>query len=99
MSWLPTDAVANAIVDLVVSEATLPPVLNLVHPCPVTWQAICQSINKTLARRPLPIVPFSEWLSKVEQRPTTKTETEQTVSKLLIDGTDNFHADPPFFLS
>lgn len=81
VSWLPADAVARAIVDMITSEERLPVLLNLVHPRPVSWRTVCQSLNKALTRRPLTIVPFDEWLSKVEQV-TVKNETSNQIVSL-----------------
>ena len=65
VEWAPADAVAQAFVDLVVSREPLPTVVNLVHPQAVPWSQALGDINNQLST-PLPVIPFSEWISKLE---------------------------------
>ena len=59
------DAVAAAFVDLLVSQETLPAVVNLVHPRAVAWKEVMHDINNQLDA-PLPIIPFGDWVTKLE---------------------------------
>lgn len=79
MSWIPADAVADAMIDLVMSKDPLPPFLNLVHPHPVSWNVVRDSLRKHLAPRTLAIIPLCEWLDKVEQLPAE----DGTINKVV----------------
>nr|F8P9P5.2 RecName: Full=Adenylate-forming reductase Nps11; AltName: Full=Benzoic acid reductase; AltName: Full=Nonribosomal peptide synthase-like enzyme 11; Short=NRPS-like [Serpula lacrymans var. lacrymans S7.9]ANX99775.1 benzoic acid reductase [Serpula lacrymans] len=73
VSWLPPHAVSQAILDVAFAKAKPPPVINLVHPRPVQWAALMQSIGDALVHnnlltKPLPIVAFEEWFSRLEQK-------------------------------
>ena len=58
---------AHSVADVVLSVTENPelPLINLVHPHPVPWNNIFQLIADALPQR-LPLVPFSEWLAKVD---------------------------------
>ena len=65
IEWIPMDAVADAFVDFLVSREPLPELVNLVHPHAVPWSTVIHNINEQLAT-PLPIIPFQEWVAKLE---------------------------------
>lgn len=56
------DTVATAITDLVLSAQPLPRLVNVTHPHLVQWREIIENISVALHGKPLPIVPFDEWL-------------------------------------
>ena len=64
MTWIPVDDVAAAVSDLLFAP-TLPPLLNVVHPKPVSWEAIMNVICAEL-KVSLGIVPLKDWLDRVE---------------------------------
>lgn len=66
VSWIPADAVAQAVADFVLTPTALPEVVNVVHPRPVPWDDVIQGVNHALAKE-LPVVPFGEWLKAVEK--------------------------------
>ena len=51
---------------LTVTDYPDPPLANLVHPRPVSWDSVFQGISGALPT-PLPLIPFAQWLAKVEQ--------------------------------
>lgn len=61
------DAVANVVHDLVLAQCDLPSLVNVVHPRPVPWKHIMDAFNATLDSEPLPVVPFTEWLDRLER--------------------------------
>lgn len=83
VSWIPADAVADAMIDLVMSKEPLPPALNLVHPRPVPWNVVRGGLSKHLAHRPLPTIPLREWLDKVEQFPVNNETIDEVVSLFM----------------
>ncbi|KAG1744621.1 putative aminoadipate reductase [Suillus paluster] len=71
LTWIPPHAVSNAILDVAFAEEKPPVAVNLVHPRPITWGAVMRPIADAMARYkvtsiPLPLVPFSKWLEKLE---------------------------------
>ena len=65
------DAVSDCITELAFHHQRLPPVLNIVHPRPTSWNTIFKLLNDTLVLQKkldelLPFIPFPEWLSLVE---------------------------------
>ena len=66
VSWVPMDAVSGAFTDLVLADTDLPQLVNLTHPRRVSWRDIFKNVNAQLNPR-LPFLPYSEWLSKLEQ--------------------------------
>lgn len=60
------DALAGAVVDLVVTLEPLPALLNVVHPHRTSWNALVTAFNSCL-KEALPVVPFAEWLATLER--------------------------------
>lgn len=83
MSWIPVDAVADSIRDLLFSPERLPPLLNVVHPRPVPWKHVLDGICKDL-HVPPSIMPLKEWIEKLEIRSNNATaqDLENIVSHL-----------------
>jgi NAD dependent epimerase/dehydratase family enzyme len=72
VSWLPFEAVGQAIVDVALNAETPDRALNLVHPRPVRWHMMIQSVAAELARQEvvparLPVVSMSDWFSKLSE--------------------------------
>jgi hypothetical protein len=61
------DAVASAILDLVLSTEEPPKLLNVVHPHAVTWRETFDAINSALGQN-LPFVPYTDWVEQVKAR-------------------------------
>ncbi|KAE9398018.1 acetyl-CoA synthetase-like protein [Gymnopus androsaceus JB14] len=77
VSWIPMDAVCT---------------VNVVHPKPVSWTSVVESIRNTLIQEKhlssdsLPLVPYHEWVDAVERRarhPTDKDTQNIPAVKLL----------------
>ncbi|THG96088.1 hypothetical protein EW026_g5678 [Hermanssonia centrifuga] len=65
VSWIPMDAVADTVLDLIVSPNDPSLVLNVVHPRPSPWNDVIKAINEELRQR-LPLVPYAQWIGKLE---------------------------------
>ena len=78
------DAVAIAVKELILSNEKLPPLVNVVHPRPVPWRSIFDSVNSNLSTRALNIVPLHEWLQNLEDASQrgTQEDLERFVRKL-----------------
>ncbi|KAF9228211.1 acetyl-CoA synthetase-like protein [Gyrodon lividus] len=71
-SWLPPHAVSDAILDVAFAKDEPPIAVNLVHPRPVKWVSLMKPISsvlyqKSLTSEPLPLVPFGEWVTRLEK--------------------------------
>ncbi|KAJ6534650.1 putative aminoadipate reductase [Mycena vulgaris] len=75
ISWIPVDAVAQSILELILSEKSLPPVLNIVHPHPITWSSMIGTLRTALIRAKglepdaLQLVSFQHWFNLLENSP------------------------------
>jgi len=68
------DAVAQTILDVASSTDPSPPVLNVVHPHPVSWNSIMNLVNETLMQEKvvlshLPVVDFEQWFFLLKNNP------------------------------
>ncbi|KAG2119415.1 putative aminoadipate reductase [Suillus clintonianus] len=82
LSWIPPHAVSIAILDVAFAEEEPPIVVNLVHPRPIAWGAVMRPVAQAIAEHkitsvPLPLVPFSAWLEKLES--SAKDASEETI--------------------
>lgn len=59
------DAVAETVLDLIVSKEEPAPLLNVVHPRPVLWHDVYANVDAALGTH-LPFVPYDVWISKLE---------------------------------
>ncbi|KAL1726524.1 male sterility protein-domain-containing protein [Schizophyllum commune] len=70
MPWLPMDVTAHALLDIVFSSKPLEPSYNLVHPRPILFSRIMgfvqRSLASTLGQLDLSLVPFKEWMARLE---------------------------------
>ncbi|OAX35330.1 acetyl-CoA synthetase-like protein [Rhizopogon vinicolor AM-OR11-026] len=68
-----------------VIDAVLQRNVNLVHPRPIAWKTLMRPVADAIFERkitgsPLPLVPFSEWLVKLES--STKGASEETIKRV-----------------
>ncbi|EKM57056.1 uncharacterized protein PHACADRAFT_208208 [Phanerochaete carnosa HHB-10118-sp] len=87
VSWIPMDAVANVVKDVVLSEDKLPALINAVHPRPVPWKQVVEDINLCLYDRPLNVVPYGVWLEELERAASNATteDLERIPALKLLD--------------
>ncbi|KAG1733502.1 putative aminoadipate reductase [Suillus lakei] len=85
LTWIPPHAVSNAILDVAFAEEEPPIVVNLVHPRPIAWEAVMRPVAHAIAEHkftsvPLPLVPFSVWLEKLES--SAKDAREENTKRI-----------------
>ncbi|KAG2133352.1 putative aminoadipate reductase [Suillus clintonianus] len=85
LSWIPTHAVSNAILDVAFSQEEPPIAVNLVHPRPVAWATLMRPVADAIFDRkitsvPMPLIPFSEWFEKVEL--SAKNASEENIQRI-----------------
>jgi hypothetical protein len=73
VSWLPFEAVARTVLDIAFAPSTSPPAVNVVHPHPVSWNIVMQSVSDALVAagvvaQPLSLAPFKSWQEKLVLR-------------------------------
>jgi hypothetical protein len=67
------DAVAEAILDVGLGRRSAPTALNFVHPRPITWTLMINSIREALVAQnyldvtALPLISFGEWVARLEE--------------------------------
>jgi hypothetical protein len=71
IDWTPVDNVSRIILDVLFKKEVLPPILNVVHPKPIPWSYMINTISDSLQQNnvcpKLPLVSWAEWMSKVEK--------------------------------
>ncbi|KAI0337721.1 acetyl-CoA synthetase-like protein [Trametopsis cervina] len=85
VSWIPIDAVADIVRDLVLAKEPVTPLVNVVHPRCISWEEVFKLLNDALDK-PLPMVPFAQWIEKLEilnQNPTPQVLEDVPAVKLL----------------
>ncbi|THH16915.1 hypothetical protein EUX98_g9224 [Antrodiella citrinella] len=83
VSWIPMDVTSASIVDALFScsEKTPPEVINIVHPRPVSGQALFEDMKDALERDRLKFVSYEEWLAKIEAL-AAASKTEQDLQRI-----------------
>ncbi|EJT96916.1 acetyl-CoA synthetase-like protein [Dacryopinax primogenitus] len=86
LSWLPTDKAAQSILDAMHSRVKDPvgaaEYLHLVHPHPVSSEVVMQSIA---SHQSCELVPFSEWVRKLEQAAEDHTAVHNNPAIKLLE--------------
>ncbi|GJE93768.1 hypothetical protein PsYK624_099290, partial [Phanerochaete sordida] len=87
VSWIPMDAVADIIRDIVLSQEEMPTLVNAVHPRPVAWKQVMGDINACLGDKPLAVVPYSWWLEALERAAdgATQEDLERIPALKILD--------------
>lgn len=79
------DAASQALLDIAFNEESSPFAVNLVHPRPVSWNAIISPLSQLLAKdcdsSSIAIVPLQEWVSRLEQR--AKSISDENVAEIV----------------
>ncbi|QRV95150.1 AMP binding enzyme [Ceratobasidium sp. AG-Ba] len=97
VSWIPLDVAAGAIVDACACrESHLPPVIHCAHPRPTSWSVVMSMFGhalQPLSNRPLPLIPFSQWNSRVAEAASAASSADQSLKQFpstkiqhIIDG-------------
>ena len=80
MDWIPLDLAAKAVIDFRAAGATSSTTIaHLVHPRPTSWTLLAKAFATELS---VPLVPFSEWLQKLEQSGKNKTNNHVEVEDM-----------------
>ncbi|KAJ3715279.1 hypothetical protein DFJ43DRAFT_1007325 [Lentinula guzmanii] len=82
VSWVPMDAVCNALLDVGFSLEPAPMAVNVVHPKSVPWTSVIDDIRATLIEEKhlssdaLPLVPYHDWVAAVEKYADNSKEAD-----------------------
>ncbi|KAK7035340.1 hypothetical protein VNI00_011871 [Paramarasmius palmivorus] len=77
-SWVPIDLAATSIID---SRAAMNETIHIVHPRPVPWNSLIVPIAEDLQ---LPLVPFREWLSRLEHLNALSSSSRQKIPAFAL---------------
>lgn len=85
------DTVCRTIQEFIAPEQDdkeLPALVNVVHPRPVAWHDVIVHISNGLrseAGQPLPVIPFDEWMKKLEKVSHSSTGKDlDTIVRTLL---------------
>ncbi|THV01949.1 acetyl-CoA synthetase-like protein [Dendrothele bispora CBS 962.96] len=88
MTWIPADMAARAIkdfLDVPIAETSgQTAIVHLIHPRPVRWSTLAHLIASRLGT--VDVVPFEDWLAKLEEKGREDPEAEKKISALRILG-------------
>lgn len=73
VSWLPVHVAGRSLVDII--NAPESGIVHLVHPSPTPWPTLAKALSSELA---VPLVPYHEWLSKLEHLALAQKEDTDT---------------------
>ncbi|TFK50396.1 acetyl-CoA synthetase-like protein [Heliocybe sulcata] len=83
VTWMPTEVVAQSVLDVAFASRSPSAALNILHPRPVPWSNVIEDIRVALVKivdhgetDPLPLVPFMHWVSLFEKRAKRATESD-----------------------
>ena len=73
--WTPSDAIGGIYVDWILRRDDLPPLVNVIHPRPTTWNIILNGLCEELGVR-LAVTPLRDWVQKLEERSANMTSQD-----------------------
>ncbi|KAF5362791.1 hypothetical protein D9757_011015 [Collybiopsis confluens] len=88
VSWIPMDAVTQALLDYAFLEGPAPIAVNILHPRPSSWTSVMTNIKqalideKKLSSDALPLISIHEWVSEIEKHASNPSDDIPAV-KLL----------------
>lgn len=83
VSWMTVQSVAQIILDIAFSSEA-EPVINLVHPKPVSWVSIVTQLQRAL-KKDIPVKPAAEWFEILEsQSQMTSSEDIHRIPALKL---------------
>lgn len=77
VSWVPLEVVGSAVAEI---RNTSSNIVHIAHPKPVSWRYIFGKVSRTLN---VPVVPFSDWLARLEALTTSSRGNETKAIALL----------------
>jgi hypothetical protein len=84
-SWLPFDAVCQAILDVAFAPATPERALNLVHPRPIAWEKIMGAMSQSLetlgVHNHLALVDLQTWFAKLTE--ASRSADDATLRRIV----------------
>ncbi|KAL1710425.1 hypothetical protein EV121DRAFT_192955 [Schizophyllum commune] len=89
VNWVSSNSVAGTLIDAAFFEDGLAPSHNIVHPRPVNWARMIEDVQHSLKKqlgRDVPIIPFQEWLEKLEATAArTDVDVQEVPGVKLLD--------------
>ncbi|KIK64285.1 hypothetical protein GYMLUDRAFT_94733 [Collybiopsis luxurians FD-317 M1] len=100
VSWVPMDAVTQALLDTAFLENSAPIAVNILHPNPTSWSTVIQKIRRALIHEKnlpsdaLPLIPIQQWVSDIEKHANNPSDNLPAL-KLLDFFRTQAKADDP----
>ena len=79
MSFLPLHVAASAIIELRHTSSSF---VHIVHPRPVPWEVVIGHVSDALG---VPVIPYDEWLTRLEASPKTDEDLHRNPALHLTD--------------
>ena len=76
-NWVPLEVVGSVVTEI---RDTPSSVIHIAHPKPASWRYIIGRVSRTLG---VPIVPFLDWLARLEALAASSRDSETTAIALL----------------
>jgi hypothetical protein len=85
-SWIPFDAVSQAILDVAFGNDKPERALNLVHPRPTPWHNIMEAASNNLVKggitkERLPLITFEKWFSRLQD--ASVGASDETINRIV----------------
>ena len=91
VSWIPLEAVGSVVAEI---RNTTSNIVHIAHPKPVSWRYIFGKVSQTLD---VPVVPFSDWLARLEAL-TTSSKGNETKAIALLETCRTVDPSAPKFV-
>ncbi|KZT20596.1 acetyl-CoA synthetase-like protein [Neolentinus lepideus HHB14362 ss-1] len=89
-TWMTSEVVARTVLDTVFAKGHPPSALNVLHPRPVPWTGLMEGVQAALVkivdhgqRKPLPLVPFKQWITLLEKKAVGATESDMEATPAI----------------
>ena len=91
VSWVPLEVVGSVVAEI---RNTSSNIIHIAHPKPVSWRYIFGKVSQTLD---IPVVPFSDWLARLEAL-TTSSKGNETKAIALLETCRTVDPSAPKFV-
>ncbi|KZT28824.1 putative aminoadipate reductase [Neolentinus lepideus HHB14362 ss-1] len=82
-TWITSEVVAQTVLDAAFAGKRPSSALNVLHPHPVPWKSLMEGVRAALVKvvdhgksEPLPLVPFKQWITRLEKKAAGATESD-----------------------
>ena len=91
VSWVPLEVVGSVVAEIRNASSNI---VHIAHPKPVSWRYIFDKVSQTID---IPVVPFSDWLARLEAL-TTSSKGNDTKAIALLETCRTVDPSAPKFV-